>query len=177
MRIGPLELTKKKGDVGLADGTTPKFLSAGHLHLQKNKHHESITSTPRPDSEETTRSQDSSFHALVGRLLAGDEQAAALDFRHFAQRRIGLAASRFDQVIRDKAGPDDVVQSVFKGFFLRQCQGQFELPNGDSLWDVLVLLTMRKCCTQAEYYRAARSKSTTNATLSRGPTPRSSLTC
>ena len=36
------------------------------------------------------------------------------------------------------------MQSVFKSFFVRQGQGQFELDNWDSLWGLLVRITLRK---------------------------------
>jgi DNA-directed RNA polymerase specialized sigma24 family protein len=49
-----------------------------------------------------------------------------------------------------------VLQSVFKSFFLRCARGQFHLETRDSLWALLVSLTLHKCGHRADYFRAAR---------------------
>jgi RNA polymerase sigma-70 factor (ECF subfamily) len=97
-----------------------------------------------------------SFPAVAGRLRAGDQEAAAQVFCRFARRLVGLAAQRLNRLVRCKAGPEDVVQSAFKSFFLRQRDGQFELQSWDDLWNVLVVITLRKCCNRVEYFQAAR---------------------
>jgi RNA polymerase sigma-70 factor, ECF subfamily len=97
-----------------------------------------------------------SSEALIGRLHAGDAEAAAQVFRQFAERVLNLASGRLGRILRPKAEPEDVVQSVFRSFFARQRQGQFDLHGWDSLWDVLVVITLRKCCNRAEFFQAAR---------------------
>jgi RNA polymerase sigma-70 factor (ECF subfamily) len=101
-------------------------------------------------------SQAPSFPAVLSRLTTGDEQAAAQVFHRFARRLVGLATRRLDPLIRCKAGPEDVVQSAFLSFFQRQRDGAFDLESWDDLWDILVVITLRKCCNQAERFRAAR---------------------
>jgi RNA polymerase sigma factor (sigma-70 family) len=100
-------------------------------------------------------SPDSSFEALACGLHTGDPDAAARVFRRFAQRLVQLAGRRLDRLIKVKSGPEDVVQSVFRSFFHRQRQGQLEVQGWDELWDMLVLITLRKCCNRAEHYHAA----------------------
>jgi RNA polymerase sigma-70 factor (ECF subfamily) len=100
-------------------------------------------------------SLDLSFDAFVRRLGAGDSGAAVAVVERFAQRLIGLAAGRLGPLLRPKAEPEDVVQSVFRSFFSRQREGQFDLQGWDSLWDVLVVITLRKCCNRVEYFQAA----------------------
>jgi RNA polymerase sigma-70 factor (ECF subfamily) len=95
------------------------------------------------------------FDALVGRLSVGDPAAAALVFHRFAHRLVGLAAGRLHGLIRHRAAPEDVVQSVFRSFFTRQRDGQFDLASWEGLWDVLVVITLRKCCNRIEYFHAA----------------------
>src|SRR6266852_3707821 len=79
-------------------------------------------------------SRDNSFDALMTRLRAGDEDAANELFHLFASRLIGLARRQLDRRIRQKVDAEDVVQSVFKSFFLRHANGKFELSNWDNLW-------------------------------------------
>lgn len=37
------------------------------------------------------------------------------------------------------------MQSVFRSFFVRHRNGQFELGAGDNLWSLLDMITVRKC--------------------------------
>src|SRR5262249_50502477 len=50
---------------------------------------------------------------------------------------------------------EDVLQSVFKSFFARHQGGQFDVANWDSLWNLLALLTVRKCADRIAYFHAA----------------------
>src|SRR5262249_38648572 len=57
--------------------------------------------------------------------------------------------------IRRKVDPEEVVQSAFKSFFLRHGAGQYELTDWNSLWSLLVSITLKKCGHRVEHYRAA----------------------
>lgn len=58
------------------------------------------------------------------------------DLLKFARKRLGAVRRREDE--------EDVLQSVFKSFCLRQRRGQFDLAGRDDLWSVLVMITLRK---------------------------------
>jgi RNA polymerase sigma-70 factor (ECF subfamily) len=106
--------------------------------------------------EEAPMAADASFDDLMARLRAGDDEAAAEVFRRFARRLIGLARSRLDHLIRQKVDPEDILQSVYKSFFVRHAQGNFDLDGWDSLWGMLTVITVRKCDYRRKYFRAAR---------------------
>jgi RNA polymerase sigma-70 factor (ECF subfamily) len=95
-----------------------------------------------------------SFQEVMARLRAGDEAAATEVFARFARRLIALARLHLDDRLRQKVDPEDVLQSVFKSFFLRQDRGEFDLGGWDSLWALLSLLTIRKCGRQADHFQA-----------------------
>ncbi len=99
--------------------------------------------------------EDRLFAEVMTRLRAGDDAAAAEVFRRFANRLIGLARTHLDGRIRQKVDPEDVMQSALKSFFVRHQGGQFDLAGWDSLWSMLVVITLRKCGHQIEHYRAA----------------------
>jgi RNA polymerase sigma factor (sigma-70 family) len=99
---------------------------------------------------------DTSFADLMARLQAGDQDAAAQIFERFASRLIALARSRMGQRMRQKEDPEDVVQSVYQSFFVRQARGEFELRDWDSLWALLATITLRKCGHRIEHFQAAR---------------------
>src|SRR5262249_31378656 len=96
-----------------------------------------------------------SFADLMARLCRGDQDAAAQMFRQYAQRLIGLAYNQLDSRLRQKVDPEHVLESVLRSFFRRQREGQFELSDWNSLWALLVTITLHKCGHRVEYYRAA----------------------
>src|SRR6516165_8877961 len=100
-------------------------------------------------------SEESSFDGLVKRLRRGDDDAATQLFTRYASRLIALARSRMDKQIRQKVDPEDVLQSVFKSFFARYRSGAYELKDWDSLWGLLVIVTLRKCSQKARYFLGA----------------------
>jgi RNA polymerase sigma-70 factor (ECF subfamily) len=98
-------------------------------------------------------SADESFEDVMTRLRAGDQAAAAV-FAHFARRLIALARLHLDGRLRPKVDPEDVLQSVFRSFFLRQGRGEFDLGGWDGLWALLSVITLRKCGRQGEHFHA-----------------------
>lgn len=100
--------------------------------------------------------QSELFEDVVDRLRNGDEDAAMEVFNRFAGRLIRLARSRLDAQVRQKMDAEDVMQSVFRSFFVRQAKGQFKLDGWDSLWSLLVRITLRKCGRRVEVLRAQR---------------------
>jgi RNA polymerase sigma-70 factor (ECF subfamily) len=99
---------------------------------------------------------DQSLQELLARLRAGDQGAATDIFRRFARRLAGLARARLDGALRQKVDAEDVLQSVFKSFFLRQSERPYDLENWDGLWGLLAQITVRKCAHKAEHFHAAR---------------------
>jgi hypothetical protein len=80
---------------------------------------------------------DENYTAFIVGLGAGDER--------FASRLIALARAELDSRIRQKVDPEDVLQSVYKSFFRRHAEGEFDLDGWDRLWAVLATITINKC--------------------------------
>lgn len=99
---------------------------------------------------------DDSFDDVLQRLQAGDSLAAEQVFRRFGERLIALARRRLDVMLRRKVDPEDVIQSVFRSFFLRQADGAFDLGDWNSLWSLLVRITTRKCGRTAAFLKAQK---------------------
>ena len=97
-----------------------------------------------------------SFRGLIDQLQAGDNTAAAEVFNRFGRRILGLARRQLHSSLRSKVDPEDVLQSVFRSFFSRQRTGRFAIENWDSLWGILMVMTLRKCRRRIAYYRARR---------------------
>jgi RNA polymerase sigma-70 factor (ECF subfamily) len=99
---------------------------------------------------------DIPFAELMARLRSGDADAARAVFDRFARRLVALAASRLPPALAPKVDPEDVVQSVFRSFFLRHRDARLAPESWDRLWILLTVLTVRKCGHQVEYFRASR---------------------
>src|SRR3954449_2882611 len=97
-----------------------------------------------------------SFARLMARLRSGEDAAAREVFERFATRLVSLARSRFNRLLSRKVDPEDVVQSAFKSFFLRHRAGKLDVGGWDGMWNLLTLITLRKCADRAEYYLADR---------------------
>jgi RNA polymerase sigma-70 factor, ECF subfamily len=95
-----------------------------------------------------------SFADLLIRLRQGDDAAAARVFHRFTHRLIALARVRLDSRVRQKVDAEDVLQSVYRSFFLRCADGQFDLSGWDSLWSLLAVITVRKCGHWADHFHA-----------------------
>jgi RNA polymerase sigma-70 factor (ECF subfamily) len=92
----------------------------------------------------------------MARLRGGDGDVAREVFDRFARRLVLLAASRLPRALSAKLAPEDVVQSVFISFFLRQADARLAPQSWDQLWTLLTVLTVRKCGHKVEHFRAAR---------------------
>jgi RNA polymerase sigma-70 factor (ECF subfamily) len=100
--------------------------------------------------------QDESFEAVMARLRAGEADAAAVILRRFTRRLIALTRTQLASPPRARAEIEDVVQSVYKSFFARYGQGQFDLDDWNDLWGLLTVITLRKCANRRAYHRARR---------------------
>jgi RNA polymerase sigma-70 factor (ECF subfamily) len=101
-------------------------------------------------------SPNESFARLMGRLRSGEDAAAREVFVRFASRLAGLARRHLDSQMAAKVDPEDLVQSAYKSFFLRQREGELDVGSWDGLWGLLTVITLRKCADRAAYYRAGK---------------------
>ena len=52
--------------------------------------------------------------------------------------------------------PDDIVQSVFRTFFRRVNTDQYEVPRGDDLWKLFLVIALNKIRNAAAHHTAAK---------------------
>jgi RNA polymerase sigma factor (sigma-70 family) len=102
-------------------------------------------------------SDPESFRALIARVRAGDEQAAAELVRHYEPAirraaRVRLLDTRLNRVLDSM----DICQSVMASFFVRAALGQFELNTPDQLLRLLATMTRNKLAGQVKGQAAAR---------------------
>jgi DNA-directed RNA polymerase specialized sigma24 family protein len=97
--------------------------------------------------------EDSVTH-WIGRLKAGDAQAAQELWERYFQRLVGLARKKLGRTPRQIADEEDVALSAFDSFCRGAERGRFtELRDRDNLWPLLVLITSRKVADQVQHLR------------------------
>src|SRR5262249_44598445 len=98
-----------------------------------------------------------SFRALIARVRAGDEQAAAELVRRYEPAirraaRVRLVDTRLNRMLDSM----DICQSVLGSFFVRAALGQFELETPDQLLRLLATMARNKLAGQVKGLGAAR---------------------
>jgi RNA polymerase sigma factor (sigma-70 family) len=92
----------------------------------------------------------------IRRWSAGDRQAAEPLFARYADRLTHVAEQHLSRKLAAREGGEDVVQSVFRTFFRRSAEGQFQIDTSAQVWRLLVKITLQKVRTRARYH--ARKK-------------------
>ena len=87
---------------------------------------------------------------------AGDQDAARKLVDQYLDRLVAVARRRISQRLASRVDPEDVVQSVFRTFFLRAKDGQFKIKDQDDLCKLLMRITVHKVLKQVEYHTAGK---------------------
>ena len=90
------------------------------------------------------------------RFQHGEGDAATALFLKYAQRLQALARAQTSPALAVRFDPEDVVQSVFRTFFRRASQGLYNVPEGDELWQLLLVLALNKIRDLGTYHRAQK---------------------
>jgi RNA polymerase sigma-70 factor (ECF subfamily) len=82
--------------------------------------------------------------SLVQKLQSGEQQAATELYMRYADRLLRLTKYNTAGKLSSRFDPEDVVQSVFRTFFRRVAHGALEIPAGEELWRLLLVLSLNK---------------------------------
>lgn len=102
-----------------------------------------------PDGKRSDRS-------LLRRVRVGRQDAATALYLRYARRLEALARAQTSAALATRIDPEDVVQSVFRTFFRRAAQGQYDVPPGEELWQLLLVIALNKIRALGAYHRAAK---------------------
>jgi DNA-directed RNA polymerase specialized sigma24 family protein len=96
----------------------------------------------------------------ISALKHGDQSAAQELWNAYFRRLVGLARARLREVPRRVADEEDVALSAFDSFCRGAQAGRFpRLDDRDDLWQILVLITVRKAIDLRNYEaRQSRGK-------------------
>jgi RNA polymerase sigma-70 factor (ECF subfamily) len=106
--------------------------------------------------------------ALLDRIRTGDQDAALQLYFRYATRLIQLASKKTPADLAPRFDPEDIVQSVFRTFFRRAAKGQYEAPEGDELWKLLMVMALNKVRSKGKYHRSSKRDVRKTQALSEG---------
>ena len=97
-----------------------------------------------------------SDRSLLRRFRGGQPDAATELYLRYAARLRALAAGETAPDLAPRLDPDDIVQSVFRTFFRRAARGQYDVPEGEDLWKLFMIIALHKVRSAATFHRAAK---------------------
>jgi len=112
---------------------------------------------PNPNvNQEPSGTAIPSDRSLLRRVKQGEEDAATDLYLRYARRLQALAQVQSSPALAARFDPDDVVQSVFRTFFRRASEGQYDIPPGEELWGLFLVIALNKIRKLGAYHRAAK---------------------
>ncbi len=107
-------------------------------------------------SESNAAACEVSDHSLMRRLRLGSEGAAAQIYLRYGHRLRALARAQSSRELARCIDADEIVQSVFGSFFRGALKGFYEVPAGEELWRLFLVIALNKIRAKGAYYQAAK---------------------
>jgi RNA polymerase sigma-70 factor (ECF subfamily) len=107
--------------------------------------------------------ESDSFLQLMTRLRVGEDDAAMTVFRRYVDRLNAVARRHLDNLLKSKVDPEDIVQSVYRSFFQRVREGEYELTSWEGLQGLLARITINKCLNRMAHFRRDKRDATKEA--------------
>jgi RNA polymerase sigma-70 factor, ECF subfamily len=97
-----------------------------------------------------------SDRSLLLRFQRGQGDAATDLYLRYAERLHALVRAQRGADLAARIDPDDIVQSVFRTFFRRAAQGHYQVPPGEELWKLFLVIALYKIRDTGAYHRAEK---------------------
>ena len=94
--------------------------------------------------------------SLLRRFRGGSQDAATQLYLRYAERLRHLAQAQCGPDLGPRLDVDDIVQSVFGSFFRGARSGDYDVPDGDELWKLFLVIALNKIRAKGAFHRAAK---------------------
>jgi RNA polymerase sigma-70 factor (ECF subfamily) len=111
---------------------------------------------PGATDSATPSGSQTSDGSLLRRIHRGGSDAATLLYFRYADHLCALVARQLANDLAGRLDPEDIVQSVFRTFFRRASQGHYDVPAGQDLWKLFLVIALNKIRRAGNHHRAAR---------------------
>ena len=97
-----------------------------------------------------------SDHSLLHRFRDGEQDAATQLYLRYSSRLQSWATRQTSSAFVTRFDEEDVVQSVFRTLFRRVAEGLYDVPPGEELWQLLLVVALNKIRRLATFHRAQK---------------------
>lgn len=104
----------------------------------------------------TNTAEEGDDRSLLRQFRAGECDAATHLYVRYANRLQALTRQQTNPAFASRFDPEDVVQSVFRTFFRRVSEGMYDVPPGEELWNLLLVLALNKIRTLGKHHQAQK---------------------
>ena len=111
---------------------------------------------PLPHTTSQGGDKEASDASLLRRLRLGSEDAATQLYLRYAQRLHALARARSSPELARRVDAEELVQSIFGSFFRGASSGFYEVPEGEELWKLFLVIALNKIRAKGNFHRAAK---------------------
>ncbi|MFO0937997.1 MAG: RNA polymerase sigma factor [Gemmataceae bacterium] len=105
---------------------------------------------------ESVPSKSPTDQSLLARVMDGSQVAAGVLVHRYSQRLLALTRAKCGTDITARVDAEDIVQSAFGSFFRGAQKGNYSAPEGEELWNLLLVITVNKIRAKAAHHRAAK---------------------
>jgi RNA polymerase sigma-70 factor (ECF subfamily) len=128
-----------------------------------------LMAAPNPDRDmPLVEGEPMTDRSLLRRFRAGEEDAATRLYLRYARRLEALAKAQSGKALAARLDPEDIVQSVFRTFFRRASAGQYDVPEGEELWKLFLVISLNKIRALGAFHRAAKRDASATCSTSQG---------
>src|SRR5437660_7554608 len=99
---------------------------------------------------------EASDRALMQQFQQGSQEAATELYLRYANRVRALAQAKCSAELAARLDADDIVQSVFRCFFQAARRGYYDVPAGEELWRILLVIALNKIRDARAFHTAAK---------------------
>lgn len=115
--------------------------------------------TSEDDPSNSFISGEASDHSLLRRVRGGNERAATELYLRYAERLNALARAKSSTELAKRVEAEEIVQSVFGSFFRGAQQGYYDIPVGEELWKLFLVIALNKIRAKGVFHTAAKRDS------------------
>jgi len=116
-------------------------------------------------AERHVSSDEPSDYLLLWRYRSGSQEAAREIYLRYAERLRALARLKCTPTLARRVDADDIVQSVFGTFFDGASRGRYDIPDGEDLWKLFLILALNRIRAEFVFHQAAKRDTRRTATL------------
>jgi RNA polymerase sigma-70 factor, ECF subfamily len=99
---------------------------------------------------------EASDRSLIRRFRHGQADAPTKLYLRYARRLHALATKETSAGLARRVDPEEIVQSVFRTFFRRLAVGNYDVPDGEEIWKLLLVMALNKIRAVGNFHRAAK---------------------